>query len=54
MTVDPFTVPFYEERRPPRVEIDGKPLRAIRTLQFSPSGHAVGRIRAAGLGCSAA
>ena len=52
VTVDPFTVPFYEERRPPRVEIDGKPLRAIRTLQFSPSGHAVGRIRAAGLGCS--
>jgi len=46
-------VPFYEERRPPRVEIDGKPLRAIRTLQFSPSGHAAGRIRAAGLGCSA-
>ena len=37
VTVDPFTVPFYEERRPPQVEIDGKPLRAIRTLQFSPS-----------------
>ncbi len=53
VTVDPFTVPFYEERRPPRVEIDGKPVRAIRTLQFSPSGHATGRIRAAGLGCSA-
>jgi hypothetical protein len=53
VTFDPFTVPFYEERRPPRVEIDGRPLRAIRTLQFSPSGHAAGRIRAVGLGCSA-
>ena len=53
VTVDPFTVPFYEERRPPRVEIDGKPLRAIRTLQFSPSGRATGGSGPSGLGCSA-
>ena len=46
-------MPFYGERRPPQVVVAGKPLRAIRTLQFSPSGNAAGRVRAVGLGCSA-
>jgi hypothetical protein len=48
-----FSVPFYRERRPPRVEVDGRPLSDIRTLQFSPAGRATGRIRAVGLGCRA-
>jgi acetylornithine deacetylase/succinyl-diaminopimelate desuccinylase-like protein len=51
VTTQAFTVPFYRERRPPRVEVDGRPLREIRTLQFSPAGRATGRIRAVGLGC---
>jgi len=37
VTIDPFTVPFYEERRPPRVAIDGKRLRGIRTLFGNPT-----------------
>ena len=48
-----FDVPFYRERKPPRVVVGGRPLRDIRTLQFSPGGRATGRIRAVGLGCAA-
>src|SRR5690349_4302002 len=47
-----FRVPLYRERRPPRVAIDGRPLRGVRTLQFSPAGRGSGRIRAVGLGCA--
>jgi Peptidase family M28/PA domain len=48
-----FGVPLYRERRPPRVEIDGTPLRDVRTLQFSPAGRGTGRVREVGLGCAA-
>jgi hypothetical protein len=51
VTTQPFSVPFYQEQRPPRVEVNGRPLRDIRTLQFSPAGRGTGRIRAVGLGC---
>jgi hypothetical protein len=51
VTTQSFPVLFYDERRPPRVQIDGQPLGGIRTLQFSPAGHGSGRIRAVGLGC---
>jgi hypothetical protein len=53
VTTQRFQVPLYRESRPPRVEIDGKPLRDVRTLQFSPAGHGTGRVRAVGLGCRA-
>jgi hypothetical protein len=53
VTTQRFRVPLYRESRPPRVEIDGKPLRDVRTLQFSPAGHGTGRVRAVGLGCAA-
>ena len=29
-------MPFYRERRPPRVVVGGGPVQEIRTLQFSP------------------
>ncbi len=51
VTTQSFSVPLYRERRPPRVDVDGQPLRDIRTLQFSPAGRGSGRIRAVGLGC---
>jgi aminopeptidase Y len=51
VTTQSFPVLFYDERRPPRVEIDGQALRDVRTLQFSPTGRGSGRIRAVGLGC---
>jgi peptidase M28-like protein/PA domain-containing protein len=53
VSVSSFEVPFYRETRPPRVVVDGRPLKAIRTLQFSPGGRASGRIRPVGLGCTA-
>jgi peptidase M28-like protein/PA domain-containing protein len=52
VTTQSFTVQLYREKSPPLVRIDGQPLRDIRTLQFSPSGRATGRVRATGLGCS--
>jgi hypothetical protein len=48
-----FRVPLYRETRPPRVEVDGRPLDGVRTLQFSPSGRGEGRLRDVGLGCAA-
>jgi hypothetical protein len=48
-----FGVPFYRERTPPRVVVGGRPLREIRTIQFSPAGRATGRVRSVGLGCAA-
>jgi hypothetical protein len=48
-----FRVPFYRESAPPRVTSRGRSVRPIRTLQFSPGGRASGRVREAGLGCSA-
>jgi hypothetical protein len=52
VTTQSFPVPLYREKRSPVVRIDGRPLRDIRTLQFSPSGRAEGRIRPVGLGCT--
>ena len=46
-------VPFYRERKPPRVVVGGDPVQQIRTLQFSPGGRATGRVRPVGLGCAA-
>jgi hypothetical protein len=51
VTTQAFSVPFYVERRPPRVQVAGQELRDVRTLQFSPAGRGTGRIRAVGLGC---
>jgi hypothetical protein len=48
-----FTVPYYRESARPRLVVGGRRVRPIRTLQFSPGGTASGRVRAAGLGCSA-
>ncbi len=48
-----FRVPFFRESAPPRLASGGRRVRPIRTLQFSPGGRAAGRVRAAGLGCSA-
>jgi hypothetical protein len=48
-----FEIPYYRESSPPRVSIDGRAVRPVRTLQFSPGGTASGPIRAAGLGCAA-
>jgi hypothetical protein len=53
VTTQQFGVQTYRERRPPRVEVDGRPLYGVRTLQFSPSGRGAGRIRSVGLGCAA-
>ena len=47
-----FPVPVYRETSPPRLRVDGRAVRPIRTLQFSPGGTASGRVRAAGLGCA--
>ena len=47
-----FEVPFYRENSPPRLRVDGRDVRPIRTLQFSPGGTASGRVRSAGLGCA--
>jgi Peptidase family M28/PA domain len=47
-----FDVPFYRESAPPRVTVDGRRVEA-RALQFSSGGTATGRLRPAGLGCSA-
>jgi hypothetical protein len=47
-----FRVQMYREKSPPIVRVDGQSLRHVRTLQFSPSGRAEGRVRAVGLGCS--
>ena len=46
-----FEVPVYRETSPPRLRVDGRAVRLIRTLQFSPGGTASGRVRA-GLGCA--
>ena len=48
-----FQVPFYRESAPPRLVAGGRRMRAVRTMQFSPGGRAAGRVREAGLGCSA-
>jgi hypothetical protein len=53
VATDSFPVQTYRERRPPRVEVDGRTLDGVRTLQFSPSGRGTGRIRSVGLGCGA-
>jgi hypothetical protein len=54
VTVQDFSVPYYREHRPPRLVVDGRRVPRIRAFQFSPSGRATGRVRAAaGLGCSA-
>jgi hypothetical protein len=47
-----FRVPVYRETVPPRLRVDGRSVRPIRTLQFSPGGTASGAIRSAGLGCA--
>jgi Peptidase family M28/PA domain len=47
-----FRVPVYRETSPPRLRVDGRAVRPIRTLQFSPGGTAQGRVRAVGLGCA--
>jgi Peptidase family M28/PA domain len=47
-----FRVPVYREARPPRLRVDGRAVRPIRTLQFSPGGTVRGSVRAAGLGCA--
>jgi hypothetical protein len=47
-----FRVPFYRETAPPRLVSGGRRVRPVRTMQFSPGGHAAGRVRAAGLGCA--
>jgi hypothetical protein len=54
VTREPFVVPFYRESSPPRLVVGSRRVRPIRTLQFSPGGTASGRVRPAGLGCSAA
>ena len=48
-----FRVPFYRESAAPRLVARGRRVRPVRTLQFSPGGRAAGRVRAAGLGCTA-
>ena len=40
VSTESFEVPFYRERKPPRVVVDGRPVRHIRTLQFSPAAAA--------------
>jgi len=49
-----FEVPYFRESSPPRLVAGGRRVRPVRTHQFSPAGTASGRVRAAGLGCSAA
>jgi Zn-dependent M28 family amino/carboxypeptidase len=47
-----FRVPVYRMKRPPRLVVDGRPVKAIHAFQFSPSGDVTGRVRAADdLGC---
>jgi peptidase M28-like protein/PA domain-containing protein len=53
VSTETFQVPFYRELSPPKVVVGGRELKPIRTLQFSPSGSATGRIRPVGLGCAA-
>jgi hypothetical protein len=48
-----YRVPVYRETSPPRLRVDGRAVRPIRTLQFSPGGTASGRVSSAGLGCGA-
>jgi hypothetical protein len=53
VSTESFQVPLYRELSPPKVTVGGRALDPIRTLQFSPSGSATGRVRPVGLGCSA-
>ena len=54
VTTQDFRVPYYRERQPPRLVVDGRRVKQICAFQFSPSGRATGRVRAAdGLGCRA-
>jgi Peptidase family M28/PA domain len=53
VTRQTFRVPYYRESAPPRLLAGGRRVRPARTLQFSPGGRATGRVRAAGLGCTA-
>jgi len=53
VTRERFAVPYYRESSRPRLVVGGGRARPIRTLQFSPGGTASGRVRTAGLGCSA-
>jgi Peptidase family M28/PA domain len=53
VSTDAFPVPLYRELSPPKVVVGGRELPDIRTLQFSPSGSATGRVRPVGLGCAA-
>jgi hypothetical protein len=53
VSTESFQVPFYRELSPPEVVVGGRELDPIRTLQFSPSGRASGRVRPVGLGCAA-
>jgi hypothetical protein len=53
VSTDSFQVPLYRELTPPKVVVGGRELEPIRTLQFSPSGSATGRVRRVGLGCAA-
>ena len=53
VSTESFPVPLYRELSPPKVVVGGRELKPIRTLQFSPSGSATGRVRPVGLGCAA-
>jgi peptidase M28-like protein/PA domain-containing protein len=54
VTTQDFRVPFYRERRPPRLVAGGRRIEDIRAFQFSPSGRVSGRVREIpALGCDA-
>jgi Zn-dependent M28 family amino/carboxypeptidase len=43
--------PFFDERRPPRVRVQGRTIRA-RTMAYSPGGTVSGEVAAVGLACT--
>ena len=54
VTTQDFRVPFYRERRPPRLVAGGRRVEDIRAFQFSASGQVSGRVREIpALGCDA-
>jgi peptidase M28-like protein/PA domain-containing protein len=54
VTTQAFRVPLYRESTPPRLVVDGRPVKQARAFQFSPSGRVGGRVRAVpDLGCRA-